>query len=426
MVELPAGLRELLGNIGHGPLLAALVERVDAAIVNAIPVLGTDESIRSDLSRSTEAALRGHLGQLTREGALPVVPAAPPEARQLGRAMAQRGLSTETVLQAFRVAQRTLWQDVMDVGRGLAVSDEDRHTFLTVLWNYLNDALDQTVDEVVASHSAELRRRWTGATAKRQRVVRALLDGEEEDTRRASADLGHRLSEQHLAAVLWWESADDAGPEDVAEALEVGVRRLGAAVPDAAVLAVPAGEDSQWVWLGAARPLAVGEGLRLPDQIRVALGRSAPGIEGFRRSHDEARQAQAVASASRIGAPVTSYDDVELVSLVWADPQAARQLVRRQLGQLAEDSAQAGRLRRTLLVHLNEGSSARAAAALNVHKNTVLYRLAQVEERRGRPLSEAGPGLHVALLLAEHLGATAWSEAGQPGPIAEPSRDRRA
>jgi DNA-binding PucR family transcriptional regulator len=88
-----------------------------------------------------------------------------------------------------------------------------------------------------------------------------------------------------------------------------------------------------------------------------------------------------------------------------SEPGAMRRLVAHALGALAGRDATAARLRETARVYLECGANAREAAErLNMHKNTVHYRLARIEELRGRPITEGRLELEVALMLTHTLG----------------------
>ena len=75
--------------------------------------------------------------------------------------------------------------------------------------------------------------------------------------------------------------------------------------------------------------------------------------------------------------------------------------MRRTLGPLAEKSVTSQRLRQTVLAFLSLGTADAAAAALSVHKNTVRYRLARVEELTGVPLTSKATELALALRYFE-------------------------
>jgi DNA-binding PucR family transcriptional regulator len=92
---------------------------------------------------------------------------------------------------------------------------------------------------------------------------------------------------------------------------------------------------------------------------------------------------------------LASYDEVQVVALATQDEERADAFVARTLGELA---AAPRELQETARVYLREGSSAtRAARVLFTHRNTVLARLARVEQLLPAPLE--GRGLQVGLAL---------------------------
>ena len=76
-----------------------------------------------------------------------------------------------------------------------------------------------------------------------------------------------------------------------------------------------------------------------------------------------------------------------------------------ELGGLATDSDALADLRTTALYYLESGRSlAQTAVALNVHRNTVLYRLARIERLLGRPLAERPLPTLATLTLIQRFG----------------------
>jgi DNA-binding PucR family transcriptional regulator len=139
----------------------------------------------------------------------------------------------------------------------------------------------------------------------------------------------------------------------------------------------------------------------------VACGAPLAGLDGFRTTHDQARRARDVALAAGTGAPaVTLFDEVGAVALLCADREGARAWVRRVLGPLADPDPAVARLRETLRVFLATGGSlATTARRLQVHRNTVRYRVGRAHEVRGRPVNATeGDRLDVELALV----ACAW------------------
>jgi DNA-binding PucR family transcriptional regulator len=137
------------------------------------------------------------------------------------------------------------------------------------------------------------------------------------------------------------------------------------------------------------------------DGLRVALGAPGHGVEGFCQSHLEAHRARRVAKLGRARAGCTPFDDVALDALATHDLGEARRFVEHELGPLASEDDAILRLRATLRVFLEEGSSfVRAARRLGVHENTVTYRVHRAEDLLGRRAAERQLELRVALRLA--------------------------
>jgi DNA-binding PucR family transcriptional regulator len=135
------------------------------------------------------------------------------------------------------------------------------------------------------------------------------------------------------------------------------------------------------------------------------MGRAAAGADGFRTSHQDAQLVRRLMPMAGRTVQVVSFDDVEIACLMSGEPEAMRRLVAHELGELARQDPSAARLRETARVYLACGANAREAAErLNMHKNTVHYRLARIEELLGRPITERRLELEVALMLAHTLG----------------------
>ena len=117
----------------------------------------------------------------------------------------------------------------------------------------------------------------------------------------------------------------------------------------------------------------------------VAAGNPLPDVEGFRRSHQQAQEAHAVAIASGANARrVTAASDPGLAAaaLMGSNLDTARVWVAEVLGPLASCTENDERLRETLGVFLRTGGSFKAAAEeLHLH-----YELRQISRAaRDRP-----------------------------------------
>jgi DNA-binding PucR family transcriptional regulator len=92
--------------------------------------------------------------------------------------------------------------------------------------------------------------------------------------------------------------------------------------------------------------------------------------------------------------------------LLAGDISEARDWVGDALGDLAGDGENDERMRETLRVFLRCGSSYKLAAEeLNLHFNTVRYRVGRAITRLGRPMDDDRLDVEVALLLCQWYGA---------------------
>lgn len=141
------------------------------------------------------------------------------------------------------------------------------------------------------------------------------------------------------------------------------------------------------------------------EDINIAAGQPGHDVDGFRRTHQQARQAQDVAVIGGHEPSVTLFRDVGPVAMLSSDLPATRAWVLDTLGGLTIDDAQHGRLRETLRVFLSVGCSYTAAAAsLTLHKNTVQYRVRRAEEELGRSARDDALSVELALQACHWLG----------------------
>ena len=259
------------------------------------------------------------------------------------------------------------------------------------------------VEDMVAALSEQLRRERAdlarSSHARRFEVVSLILDSAPITTGRAGAQLGYDLRRRHTAAVLW---TDPRRPDQAA--LAAAAEALGPVTRARQVLTVIASSSSVWAWLAAAADTgaaAITAATAAHPAVRVAVGPSGTGADGFRRSHFDAVATQRLMSR-RPDLRVARFADVQLVALALADEQGAREFVARTLGTLADADPD---LRDTLCVYIGEQfSAARAARALYTHRNTVLNRLQRAERLLPLPLAGHGLEIGVALEIAQWLG----------------------
>lgn len=398
-------IEQFSADLLHEERLQGLVEDMNAELLTDVPAIGENAEVRDALTSSTRSLLSTLLAEMSKD---PTAEFTFPEAAsEFARTLARHGHDLGLLMRLYRIGQRVFWARVL-VEVTEQIADPDlRMQVLSFLWDQSSRVLERNLDALAAVHSEESERRLRGALARRADTVQAILRGEPVGMELASQQLGHNLHRVQTALVLWSEG-DAADP---AEQLESVAVEAAAAVGAPRPLTIRAEARVVWAWLatGADPPLEVirqAPTLRLAPQLRVAAGVPAAGVAGFRDSHREAVRAQAVAGAVAESAQVTCYADVEVLSCLSGDDPALRSLVVRELGGLAGTGSGLQRLRETALAYLRAGGSARAAASeLGVHKNTILYRLRQVDELLGHPVDERRLPLELALLVAEAYGA---------------------
>jgi DNA-binding PucR family transcriptional regulator len=331
----------------------------------------------------------------------------PPAAVEYAREFVRRGLPLDSLLRTYYIGHATffrLWtaqlREVLDDPVELTAAIEAGGS-----WSF---AYIDTLSRGLIERYADERDRWVrSAAALRIDLTERLLSGAPIDVVQAEAQLGYRLRRSHLAFVVWGEPDDKrAGDLGVIERVASEIAGLHASGQP---LLVPFGSDLVAGWIGGpALPGAEAlEGARFASEpgLQVAFGTPADGIDGFRRSHQEARHARRVAllHGSRPGS-VTLYEHVALTALACADLGHARAFVSSELGRLAADDDGTRRLAATLMVYLEERSSPkRAAKRLGVHENTIPNRIRAAQALLERPIEERVPELLVALRLRSVL-----------------------
>lgn len=339
---------------------------------------------------------------------------APRPAVEYARRLAQREISSNALLRAYRLGQRRVLDWV--AGELAAVEPDGRVSFaaLQMLQDTAFAYIDRVSEQVVDEYEIERERWLANRSTIRAATLTALLAGEEVDGAVAERVLGHRLRQDHLGLVLWAdERTASTGPlERLGQLIGAVAHELGS---ESTPLFVPQDHALGWGWVPIRAGTtvdadAVARVLReTGGGVRAALGAVHGGLAGFRTTHDEALRAHQVAVvAGDRAAPVTSYatPGVRAAAILVQDLAPARELVASTLGDLARDDEGARRLRDTLTVFLQENQSYVATAAkVHLHKNTVKYRVDKALQLRGRPVGDDRFDLELALVACRWLGA---------------------
>jgi len=409
---------------------AALTPRADEMsadiyrlIVREIPHLRNDKRVLTLLEASVAENVATILHILQHGIDLEMVHA-PAAAEEYARRLAQRGVPVAALLRAYRIGSAR-FQDwcLQELGRrsdNAAVVSAAGLRIAGIVAAYI----DQVSEEVVSAYESEKENWLRNQSVARAARVRALLKGEQADVNSSEAILGYRLRQDHLGVVTWITGASPGG--DALGLLERATAEVAAeAHCDGRPMFIPQDEFCAWAWL----PLGARRDIALPsvsvkstiggDRIRFAFGEPAPGVPGFRRTHQQALSAQAVALASGpSGQIVTRFGEVAPLALMSGSIELLHAWVVETLGALADDDDHNARLRDTLRVFLQEnGSYKTTAERLMLHKNTVQYRVRKAEESLGRSVGEDRLNVELALLASQWLGAAVLRPAARDSQL---------
>ncbi len=385
------------------PHTAELSAEIYRLIVREIPPLTGDHRILTLLEGSVGENVTTLLHVLQHGIDLENV-RAPAAAQEYARRLAQRGVPIAALLRAYRIGSAR-FQDrcLEELGRSTDDASLISAAGLRIAHNTAA-YIDRISEELVSAYEAEKENWLRNLSAARAARVRVLLSGERVDVASSEAILGYRLRQHHVGAVCWAGEAEAGGGTltRLEQATAEVARRAGC---KGRPIFLPQDESSAWAWLplGAQQAFAIPAADPRPGGaeagVRLAVGAAAPGLAGFRRTHQQALGAYAVALAAGPSARfMTCFSDIAPLALMSGSIALVRAWVIEILGALADDDDQHSTLRDTLRVFLHENGSFKATAErLTLHKNTVQYRIRKAERSLGHPVGENR--LHVELAL---------------------------
>jgi hypothetical protein len=340
----------------------------------------------------------------------------PAAALEYARRLAQREVSVNALVRAYRLGHQAVLKTALEEIR---VSELDPILSLGVYELIARTSfgyIDRISQLVVATYQDE-RDRWLGnRNTLRASRVRDLMAGcdVDVDVDAMIAAIRYPLRRIHVALVVWCRESDDG---DELTSMERFMYQLGESIGACErPLFMSIDHVTGWAWIPLPSNAATGALGRIRTVAEttaeapwIAAGNPLPGIDGFRRSHQQAQDARTVAIASGGNVPrfIAANDPgLAVAALVGNNLEAASTWVAEVLGPLSSPTESDKRLRETLRVFLRTGSSNKAAAEeLHLHINSVKYRVHRAVERRGRPINEDRLDVEVALNLCEWFGA---------------------
>jgi hypothetical protein len=379
-----------------------------------IPDLRGDAALMELLGTSVEANIHTVLHALRHDIVVERVEA-PTAALEYARRLAQHGVPVNALVRAYRLGQRQMNEVFFAELRAIDLPDSVRVAVLEAITGTLFEYIDWMSQQVVGVYEDE-RERWleNQNSLRALRVREVLTANKPIDVDAATTSIRYPLRWHHLGLVMWY-------PDEGAEGDELGrlqryLREVGeSAGAGGSPLFAAADRSCGWGWLPYRGPVAEAAAnvrkftLARPGSPSVAIGSMASGVEGFRQSHREAKTARSVALIAKRPAPTViaaSDPGLSVVARLGGDVADTREWVTSVLGDLATDDENDARLRETLRVFLSCGSSYKTAAEeLNLHFNSVKYRVGRAVARRGREIRSDRLDVELALLACHWYGA---------------------
>ncbi|CKR30908.1 transcriptional activator protein [Mycobacterium tuberculosis] len=365
------------------------LDEFDRAILAANPSIAADPALATVVKRSNRAHLIHFAAANLRNPGAPVPANLGPEPLRMARDLVRVGLDA-LALDIYRIGQNVAWRRWTDIAFGLTSDPDELHELLDVPFRTANEFVDTTLAGITTEMQLERDKLTRDVPAERRKIVQLLIDGAPISREHAEARLGYPLDRSHTAAVIWGDQAqgDHSHLDRVADA-------FGHAGGCPHPLVVVAGAATRWVWVKDAPGFDIDlihEVLHDIPDARIAIGATAPGIEGFRRSHRDALTTARMIIRLESPHRVAFFTDVEMVALLTENAEGADDFIQRTLGNLESASPA---LKTTLLTFINQQCNAsRAARLLFTHRNTLMNRLETAQRLLPRPLADTT--IHVA------------------------------
>lgn len=398
---------------GIGPHTPELTQHIYDYLASKITELGAESTLLDLLSASIEGNVETILHAL-QHGISSDNLEPPTAAFEYARRLAQRGISVNALVRAYRLGQQRILQSSYD----FVVEDEELPAgLMSAVFQHLVDEVSEYIDWIsqeVAELYEQERESWlANRTTARESQVRRIIAGENIDTAAAERILGYSLGVRHVAVIAWiHHSAPDT--TDQLRRFTTAIRELaGALGSHRSCLIIGRDQDTAWGWVPVPAEWDYEESLRermgCLGSIHLAIGSAHSSAAGFRLSHQEAERVQRVCLAGRAPAGLRSHDDpgMAVTSLMAHEVESARAWVRSVLGPLADDTEANSRHRGTLLTFLHHDLSYTATAtAMTMHKNSIRYRVEMAEAALGSNLTRNRLNVETALHAHNYLFGT--------------------
>ncbi len=388
----------------------AIVQRALVAMREMIPEYSgiDDAAIKLDVQQSVAHNVRMWFNAL--------LSGHPPTAQELeplisfGRRRVHQGVSLQSLLQAFRTGSRVLWEVLLeDAGK----DDEIHRELLFKVSSYILyhfDLMGRTIGQAHADEQQK-RARWRDRL---QHELCGVIFSHPDDTesfREHALALGIDTNAPHLALALRLAERprERITPEMGLDKLLSSISRVLSLESDNILRTLRNGRVLLWVPLNAGESSSESERRyallcdTLPeistDISAVGIGLPDSGARGWRRSSEQALRALDIGLRIEPARKTHRYVEVAL-----DDALNSTDNVVRYFDSLMERLAPEPHLLKTLQAFFELRQHRKAVSgALNIHPNTLSYRLERIETILGAQLDDIGwlSRLHAALRLRQ-------------------------
>ncbi len=315
-----------------------------------------------------------------------------------GARRVHQGISLESFLRAARMWGEQLWEAVLEESD--PTEPAEREAALDIAGRVMRH-VDVMSRHVAEGFLNELQSVWSDREVVRRDLLDGLVSGQgdSERIRRLARSLKLSLAERYVVIVL---RGADALPEEHADqplASRVALRRIVdlarrhlrssghpvlVGMRHGEVVALCPAEDLAAINDVRERARALAEALA-ESEVCVGVGGCHQAIGDVAAGYGEARDAVEIAVGIGIYGRPLHFDEVLIDHLVRSTPHADRILDSTLRPLLSYDAGKQAELVSTLRAYMDSGFNlSRSAETLQVHPNTVVYRLRRIRELSGR------------------------------------------
>ena len=310
----------------------------------------------------------------------------------------RQGISLESFLHAVRLLGQVLWEAVLEEADPDVPAE--REAAIEIAGAVMRQ-VDLMSTAAAEGYLNEVQSIWTDREVVRRDLLEDLLSGrgDSDRVRRLAHSLKLPLADRYVVLVArGGETPVEETPEQPMSA-RVALRRIVEAArvklrPTVACLLVGMRQGE----VVALYPVAAsGDADRVKadaeafatslaeHEVYVGVGGSHSGIQSVADSYGEAKDALEIARSSGLHGRAVIFDEVLIDHVVRSSPHGDRILDGTLRPLLDYDTRRQAELVSTLRAYVQSGFNlTRSAELLNVHPNTVVYRLRRIRELSGR------------------------------------------